>query len=399
MRQMTCDMKLNAFKIFKIMGKNGKYSNKNDKKGKPKRFDRENRGRDMVHHNLPVRLAMWDFGQCDPKRCSGMKLKRLGYVRVLNLRESFHGIVLSPIGTQLISPDDKEIALSAGLAVVDCSWKQLDHTDVTQLRARHHRALPYLVAANTVNFGKPWRLNCAEALAACLAIFDFQDAADELMNQFKWGHSFFEQNGDYIDAYKTAKSAKEMVQMQNFFLDELKKEAEEEADKDFDPLVDGNPNRRMPVRHIYVRPETTPEEEKTDDKDTGIVEIISPKDAGHTSNPKSSGYIPTAKDVKMAHQSAVAVTLPDTIANDDQEEEYGEYEDDDIDEPPPPPKKQPQKPKPQPKQQPKQQPKPQPKPAPAPKQQPKQQKKRIRSDDEQEQDDYDYDDYYEEEDY
>ena len=368
------------------MGKNGKYGGKNDKKGKGKRFDRESRGREVLHKEFPIRLAMWDFGQCDPKRCSGMKLKRLGYVRVLNLRESFHGIVLSPIGTQLISPDDKEIALSAGLAVVDCSWKQLDHTDVTQLRARHHRALPYLVAANTVNFGKPWRLNCAEALAACLAIFDFQDAADELMNQFKWGHSFFEQNGDYIDAYKTARSAKEMVQMQNFFLDELKKEAEEEADKDFDPLVDGNPNRRMPVRHIYVRPETTEEDEKAEEKDKEIVEIISPKDAGHTSNPKSSGYVPTAKDVKMAHQSAVAVNMPDALPNEKQEaqeeEEYGEYEDDDVDEPPPPPP-------------PKKQPKPKPKPQPAPKPQPKQQpKKRIRSDDDQQEDDYDYDPYY-----
>ena len=368
------------------MGKNGKYGGKNDKKGKGKRFDRESRGREVLHKEFPIRLAMWDFGQCDPKRCSGMKLKRLGYVRVLNLRESFHGIVLSPIGTQLISPDDKEIALSAGLAVVDCSWKQLDHTDVTQLRARHHRALPYLVAANTVNFGKPWRLNCAEALAACLSIFDFQDAADELMNQFKWGHSFFEQNGDYIDAYKTARSAKEMVQMQNFFLDELKKEAEEEADKDFDPLVDGNPNRRMPVRHIYVRPETTEEDEKAEEKDKEIVEIISPKDAGHTSNPKSSGYVPTAKDVKMAHQSAVAVNMPDALPNEKQEaqeeEEYGEYEDDDVDEPPPPPP-------------PKKQPKPKPKPQPAPKPQPKQQpKKRIRSDDDQQEDDYDYDPYY-----
>ena len=264
------------------MGKTKRYGGNGGKPAKAKRFDQK--FSNAPHKDFPVRLAMWDFGQCDPKRCSGVKLKRLGYVRLLGLRDSFHGLVLSPIATEVISPSDKELMMSSGLAVVDCSWKQLDHTNVSQLRARHHRLLPYLVAANTVNYGKPWRLNCAEAFAACLAIFDMQEAAEELMNQFKWGHSFFEMNGGLIERYKKCKSSEEMVAVQNEFLDQLKKEAEE-ADKEWDPLVDGNPNHRPMAIHIAGGDDDDDANEEEDEDKTP--EEVSPKQPNDNPEPKS----------------------------------------------------------------------------------------------------------------
>lgn len=202
----------------------------------------EGGGGALKHPEFPVKLAMYDFGQCDPKRCSGVKLRRLGYVRQLNQREAFYGITLSPIATQLIGPEDLPIIQQSGLAVVDCSWKQLDHTDVASLRIRHHRLLPYFVAANTVNFGKPWRLNCAEAFAAALALVGMRDAADILLDQFKWGHSFFMQNGPLVEMYLTAHSAEEIKQLQDQYLAEMEEAAEAADDSDFDPTVDGNPN-------------------------------------------------------------------------------------------------------------------------------------------------------------
>ncbi|CAI5729601.1 unnamed protein product [Hyaloperonospora brassicae] len=167
---------------------------------------------------FPLTLRMWDFQQCDAKRCTGRKLCRLGYIKSMKPGMHFRGLVLSPAGEQAVSAADRELVVGTGISVIDCSWAKVQELPYKQLRSGVHRLLPFLVAANSVNYGRPHKLSCAEAIAATLYIVGLQDEARQLMGEFSWGAEFLKINADCLAAYALCENSAEVVKAQNEYL-------------------------------------------------------------------------------------------------------------------------------------------------------------------------------------
>lgn len=138
--------------------------------------------------------------------------------------------------------------------------------------------VPYLVATNPVNYGKPWRLNCVEALAAAFCICGHTEWAERILESFSWGHAFFEVNGGLLEQYSKCKDAKEVAEVQEMWLKQLdrewekKREALGEGEEEEDEWAGGNPN------HIALSED---EENDDDDQQEEEDEHEDEEDGGH----------------------------------------------------------------------------------------------------------------------
>ena len=163
-----------------------------------------------------MELVIYHANQCDPRKCSGKKLARFNLVRLTHhISQLRPYIVLSPFSEKALSPEDKG---ARGLAALDCSWA---HAEEVFARFRlQERALPFLVAANPVNWGKPFKLSTVEALAAGLVILGEKSQAELILSKFNWGHVFLELNREPLQEYAAAKNSAEVVEIQMSYMSE-----------------------------------------------------------------------------------------------------------------------------------------------------------------------------------
>lgn len=165
-----------------------------------------------------LRLTIYHAKQCDPKRCTGLKLKRHGLARIVNKVRFLpkRAVVLNPFSEIAFSPADRKRVEDFGLAALDCSWEHAEKVLLKQVKGTS-RCLPILIAGNPVNFGKATKLTTAEALAAAFYIVGFKQEAAKLLSIFTWGHTFLELNYALLENYASAQDSTEIIEMQRSF--------------------------------------------------------------------------------------------------------------------------------------------------------------------------------------
>ncbi|XES78189.1 MAG: DUF367 family protein [Candidatus Bathyarchaeia archaeon] len=170
-----------------------------------------------MERTLSINITIYHANQCDPKRCTALKLKRHGLARIVKQTRWLpkRAIVLNPFAKTAFSPADRERVAEAGLVALDCSWEHAEKVLSHHVRGTS-RCLPVLIAGNPTNFAKATKLSTVEALAGALYIAGFQEEAKQLLSVFTWGHTFFELNASLLDAYAATKDSAEVVAvMQN----------------------------------------------------------------------------------------------------------------------------------------------------------------------------------------
>ncbi|MDR3102384.1 MAG: DUF367 family protein [Methanocalculaceae archaeon] len=163
-------------------------------------------------------LIAYRDNSCDPKRCTMKKLERFGMLRVVTHIQQIpkSTLLLDPAAEFVLSPADRPWVQS--VTALDCSWEVIDAINLTAWNGR--RALPFLAAANPVNFGKPFTLMSVEAIAAALYILGDAEQAERLLAKFHWGLNFLALNAEPLAEYAAAKDSAAVLKIQSEYLDE-----------------------------------------------------------------------------------------------------------------------------------------------------------------------------------
>ena len=144
--------------------------------------------------------------QDDPKKCTAAKLVKFKLAK--NVKKiSKNTLVLNPFAQKTLLPNDRKLVNS--ITAIDCSWNLADQAFAKQYPGLT-RKLPPLFAGNPVNYSKLGKLTTVEAISAAAFILGFNDLALEILDKFKWGHTFYELNQELLNDYSKLESEDEI---------------------------------------------------------------------------------------------------------------------------------------------------------------------------------------------
>jgi pre-rRNA-processing protein TSR3 len=158
--------------------------------------------------------------QDDPFKCTAAKLVKFRLAEQVRFIGR-NTLVLNPFSDLPVLKQDSQIADS--VCAIDCSWEKADDVLKQQRMAVRGigRRMPALLAANPVNYSKLGKLSSAEALAGALFILGERDIAVEIMNKFKWGHTFLDLNLDLLQEYSAAETAEQLAIIEREYFPQL----------------------------------------------------------------------------------------------------------------------------------------------------------------------------------
>ena len=168
-----------------------------------------------------IPVFVYDKNQCDPKKCTAKRMLKFGLAKEAKTLHAIPkgSIVLSPFAEKALSPDDIKYARH-GLVVMDLTWTNID--EFPGPKGTNDRALPYMLASNPINWGRPMELNSAEAVMASLFILGEREQAETFLGRFNWAPEFMRLNGELLEEYSSAKDSTEVVRIQNEYIDSIR---------------------------------------------------------------------------------------------------------------------------------------------------------------------------------
>lgn len=176
----------------------------------------------MARLGSAIPIHVYHTGQDDPRKNTALKLQRAGKAHLFDdvRKAPRHAVLLNPFAKKALSREDHRDMQRHGLLALDCSWRQAEAAFPVLLGSTRSRALPFLVAANPVNYGKPFVLSTAEAIGAALFIAGEARQARDVLSAVPFGDLFLQLNKNPLEDYSMCETSAQVVAAQALYLDD-----------------------------------------------------------------------------------------------------------------------------------------------------------------------------------